>query len=157
MIQSLGVDDPMVGEWSNHLGLTIQWLGGDPIIWGWWSNGWGVIQSYWVDDPMVGCGEIQSLGVDDPMVGGWSNLWGVIQSLGVMIRWFLGDPIIGGRWNEVMLVKFTLMLVKCQINTNTNQNGFSFPTKCVERILNYPFFVSIILNYQFPKTMFADL
>ena len=32
-------------------------------------------------------------------------------------------------------------------NKNTNQNGFSFCTKVVEIILDYSFFVSIILNY----------
>ena len=31
-----------------------------------------------------------------------------------------------------------------------------FLTKCLERILNYSFFVSIILNYQFTETRIAD-
>ena len=30
------------------------------------------------------------------------------------------------------------------------------PTKCLERVLKYSFLVSIILNYQFPKTIFSD-
>ena len=30
------------------------------------------------------------------------------------------------------------------------------PTKCLERLVKYSYLVSIILNYQFPKTMFAD-
>ena len=33
---------------------------------------------------------------------------------------------------------------------------FLHPTKCLERILKYSYLVSIILNYQLPKTMFAD-
>ena len=48
------------------------------------------------------------------------------------------------------------MLLKSQINTNTNKNGLFLPKKCLERILKYSYLVSIILNYQFPKTMFAD-
>ena len=40
------------------------------------------------------------------------------------------------RWNEVVLVELELMLEKCQINTNINKNGFVFPTKSVERVLN---------------------
>ena len=32
-----------------------------------------------------------------------------------------------------MIVEFELKLVKCQINTNTNQQGFLFPSKCVKR------------------------
>ena len=50
-----------------------------------------------------------------------------------------------------------LMLLKCQINTNTKKKGFLLSTKCLERVLKYSYLVSIILNYQFPKTMFADL
>ena len=30
------------------------------------------------------------------------------------------------------------------------------PAKCLERVLKYLYSVSIILNYQFSKTMFAD-
>ena len=40
-----------------------------------------------------------------------------------------------------------LMLLKCQINTNTNKNGFLLPTKCLEWVLKYSFLVSIILNF----------
>ena len=36
--------------------------------------------------------------------------------------------------NEVMVVKFKLMQVKYQINTNTKKNVFSFPTKYEERV-----------------------
>ena len=36
------------------------------------------------------------------------------------------------------------------------KKGFLHPTKCLERVLKYSYLVSIILNYQFPKTMFAD-
>ena len=36
------------------------------------------------------------------------------------------------------------------------KNGFLLTTKCVERVLKYSYLVSIIINYQFPKTMFAD-
>ena len=56
-----------------------------------------------------------------------------------------------------MLLKFKLLLVKSQINTNTNQNGLQFPTKCIERILNYSFLVSIILYYKSAKTVFLNL
>ena len=48
------------------------------------------------------------------------------------------------------------MLLKCQINTNTKNKGFLHPTKCLESVLKYSYLVSIILNYEFPKTMFAD-
>ena len=55
--------------------------------------------------------------------------------------------------DELVLLKCELMLLKCQINTSTKKlNGFLIPTKCLEWVLKY----SIILNYQFPKTMFAD-
>ena len=46
--------------------------------------------------------------------------------------------------------------IKMQINTNTNKTGFFLPTKCLKRVLKYSYLVSIILNYQFPKTMLAD-
>ena len=49
------------------------------------------------------------------------------------------------------------MPLKCQINTTTNKNGFWFPTNAwLESVLKYSYFISIILNYKFPKTMFAD-
>ena len=38
-------------------------------------------------------------------------------------------------WEELMLLKFELMLLKCQINTNTTKNGFMLPTKCLEGVL----------------------
>ena len=38
------------------------------------------------------------------------------------------------------------MLLKCQINTNTNKNGFLLPTKCLEGVLNNSRLVSIILD-----------
>ena len=47
---------------------------------------------------------------------------------------------------------YKLMLLKCQINTNTNINGFPLPTKCLEGALQYSYLVSIILNLLF---MFA--
>ena len=57
----------------------------------------------------------------------------------------------------LMLIKCEqLMVLKCKINTNTNIKGFLHPKKCLERILKYSYLVSIILNHQFPKTMFAD-
>ena len=36
-------------------------------------------------------------------------------------------------WEELMLLKLELMLLKCQINTNTHKNGFLLPTKCLFR------------------------
>ena len=48
------------------------------------------------------------------------------------------------------------MLLKCQINTNTKKKIFLHPTKCSERLLKYSYLVSIISNYKFSKTMFAD-
>jgi hypothetical protein len=36
------------------------------------------------------------------------------------------------------------------------KKGFLHPTIRLERVLKYSYLVSIILNYQFPKTMFAD-
>ena len=38
---------------------------------------------------------------------------------------------------ELIVLKCELMLVKCQINTNTNTNEFSISTKCLERVLKY--------------------
>jgi hypothetical protein len=38
------------------------------------------------------------------------------------------------------------MLLKWQINTNTNKNGFLPTEKCLERALIYSYLVSIILN-----------
>ena len=57
---------------------------------------------------------------------------------------------------ELMLLKCELMLLKCQINTNSKKKGFLHSTKCLERVLKYSYLVSNILNYQVPKTMFAD-
>ena len=34
-------------------------------------------------------------------------------------------------WEELMLLKCELMLLKFQINTNTNKNGLLLPTKCL--------------------------
>ena len=48
------------------------------------------------------------------------------------------------------------MLLKCQINTNTKKRILA-SYKCLEMILKYSYLVSIILNYQFPKTMFFVL
>ena len=58
-------------------------------------------------------------------------------------------------WDKLMLLKFELMLLKCQINTNTKKR-FLHLTKYLERVLKYPYLVSIIWNYQFHKTMFAN-
>ena len=49
-------------------------------------------------------------------------------------------------WNEQMLLKRELMLYKCQIDTNTNKNGFLHSTKCLERELKYSFFS---FNFEF--------
>ena len=43
-------------------------------------------------------------------------------------------------YSSIMILKCELMLLKNQINTNTNKNGFSFPKKCVERLFNYSCF-----------------
>ena len=56
-----------------------------------------------------------------------------------------------------MLLNCELMLLKSHIHKNTNKNGFLIPTKYLEWVLKYSYLVSIILNHQFPKTMFADL
>jgi len=45
-----------------------------------------------------------------------------------------------------MLLRCELVLLKCQINTNTNKDGFLFSTKCLERVLKYSYLVSIILK-----------
>ena len=46
--------------------------------------------------------------------------------------------------DEIMLLKCKLMLLECQINTNTDKNGFLLSTKCLERVLKYSYLVSII-------------
>ena len=38
-----------------------------------------------------------------------------------------------------MLLKRELMLLKCQINTNTKKNGFLLPTKCLGEVLKYSY------------------
>ena len=43
-----------------------------------------------------------------------------------------------------MLLKCELMLLKGQINTNTNKNGFLLPTK---KVLKYSYLVSIIKKF----------
>jgi len=43
-----------------------------------------------------------------------------------------------------MLSKSEPMLLKCQIRTNTNKNGFPLPTKCLEGALKYSYQASII-------------
>ena len=54
-------------------------------------------------------------------------------------------------------IKVWTNAIQFQFNTNTIKIGFLHPTKCLEeRILKYSYLVSIILNNQFPKTMFAD-
>ena len=58
--------------------------------------------------------------------------------------------------NDLMLLQCKIMLFKCQINTNTNKNGFLHPKKCLERVLKCSYLVSIVINYQFSKTMFTD-
>ena len=50
-------------------------------------------------------------------------------------------------WEELMLLKYELMLLKCQINTNTNKNGCLLPTKCLERVSKYSCLVSTILHF----------
>ena len=40
-----------------------------------------------------------------------------------------------------------------KISTNTNKNGFLLPTKCLEGVLKYSYYVSIMLNF---LLMFAD-
>ena len=42
-------------------------------------------------------------------------------------------------WEELMLLKCELMLLKFKINKNTNKNGFLLPTKCLERVLKYSY------------------
>ena len=44
-------------------------------------------------------------------------------------------------WEKLMLLKRELMLLKCQISTNTNKNGFLLPTKCLECVLKYSFII----------------
>ena len=39
-------------------------------------------------------------------------------------------------------------VLKSHINTNTNKNGFFHPTKSLEGVLKYSYFVSTILNFQ---------
>ena len=46
-----------------------------------------------------------------------------------------------------MLLKRELMLLKCQIITNMDKNGFLLPTKCLEGVLKYSYLVSIISNF----------
>ena len=54
-----------------------------------------------------------------------------------------------------MLLKSELMLLKCQSNANTKK-GVLASYKMLRKGIKYSSLVSIILNYQFPITMFAD-
>ena len=63
--------------------------------------------------------------------------------------WFLVHHCAAGTssqcyWDELMLLKCELMLLKGQINTNTNKNGFLLPTK---KVLKYSYLVSIIKKF----------
>ena len=56
-----------------------------------------------------------------------------------------------------MLVKCELMLLKCQINTNTNKSEFLLPTKRLERVWKYSYFVTIILKELFMFVSFTTI
>ena len=58
-------------------------------------------------------------------------------------------------WDKLMLLKFELMLSKCQINTNTNNYGFLLPTKCLEGVLKYSYLVSITSKLRIFKVKFV--
>ena len=57
-------------------------------------------------------------------------------------------------WDELIPLKCELMILKCQINTNTNKNGFLLPTKCLEGVLKYSYLGSIILKFFLSLRMF---
>ena len=40
-------------------------------------------------------------------------------------------------WDELMLLRCELMILKCHINTNTNKYGFLLHTKCLEGVLKF--------------------
>ena len=58
--------------------------------------------------------------------------------------------------DELMLLKCELMLLKCQINSNTKKVFFASYKMFRKGIEILILLVLIILNYQFPKTTFAD-
>ena len=47
-------------------------------------------------------------------------------------------------WDELMLLKCKLMQLKCQVNPNTNKNGFLHRTKCLKGVLKI-----LILNFNY--------
>ena len=54
-------------------------------------------------------------------------------------------------WDELMLLKCVLMLLKSQINSNTNK---MLPTKCLEMLLKYSYLVSSFELINFLKQWF---
>ena len=54
--------------------------------------------------------------------------------------------------DELMPLKCELMLLKCQINTITKKKWTFAPYKMFRKGIKYSYLVSIILNYQFPKS-----
>ena len=60
-------------------------------------------------------------------------------------------------WDELILSKCELMLLKCQINTNTNKNGILLSAKWLERVLKYSYLDSIILKNLFMFVSFLTI
>ena len=61
------------------------------------------------------------------------------------------------QWNVIPKHSFSMWNRSNGFVFRWKKNGFLHPIKCLERILKYSYLVSIILNFQFPKAMFADL
>ena len=95
---AMGIGNGMVGKWSkgwgksNHYcGEMIQWVWGNPIIVGKWSNWCGEIQ--WSNGGGVcegksnHCGKMIQLVLGNLIIACWE-----------LIQWVLGNPIIVGKW-----------------------------------------------------------
>ena len=60
-------------------------------------------------------------------------------------------------WDELILSKCELMLLKYQINPNTNKNGILLSAKWLERVLKYSYLDSIILKNLFMFVSFLTI
>ena len=75
------------------------------------------------------------------------NVWVLLRSSPIEVR-LLSPRAVGASSqcyldSELMLLKYELMLLKCQINTNTNWINFCLLQNVEERVLKYSYLVSI--------------
>ena len=72
------------------------------------------------------------------------------------IRWLAPPPPLCSRCSFSALLGWA-NTIKIPDHHKYQKKEFLHPTKWLEWVLKYSYLVSIVLNYQFPKTMLADL